>query len=506
MDLIHCESKGDNSMQENIINSILEFEEKNKISKREVLGLKYWSLIRTFVLNDLITEIKGISYLCDAKQKRKKLNFYILKKSIFTSKDYNKDIMLITDTRRILQEGKYESIFTDELEKILNKKYSTITLEEPSWVDKNPIRFSHPTPAKTENLKYVDLYEIKALILKKLFKVFKKRKTNLINKEIDSLFSLMEKEYDVDLSKIRKQYAEDLIYFITMRKTYTKLIKKINPKCVCIYFRGFKFKALATSILNELNIKVIEMQHGTMVEDDPIARKSFFYEDWISKPDYLFAFGEKQVNEKNLIYKHSNIKYIGNLFLEKKLHQEYEYPNEYETGKKYIIIISQSVIGKYLSDFAVELSKKLEKFDEYIIVFKYHPNEAGRYYTNLERKNIIQIRDSKKEIYQYQKYAYAQIGVFSTALYEGISFGLPTFVLDNPIGTNGTIKMLKYFKKGVYLEKNIDQIVNLLKTNLEKPEKDDIELLWKSNAKENFINEFEKIFDDKGTVDYEKIQ
>ena len=50
-------------MKEKIIDSILEFEEKNKISEREVCGLKYWSLIRTFVLNDLITEIKGLFIL-----------------------------------------------------------------------------------------------------------------------------------------------------------------------------------------------------------------------------------------------------------------------------------------------------------------------------------------------------------------------------------------------------------------------------------------------------------
>ena len=492
-------------MKEKIIDSILEFEEKNKISEREVCGLKYWSLIRTFVLNDLITEIKGLSYLCDAKQKRKKLNLYILKRSIFTKKDFNKDIILITDTRRVLQKDKYESIFTDELEKILSKKYSTITLEEPSWVDKNPIKQSHPTPALTENLKYVDLYEIKALIMKNFFKIFKRKNTNLIKSEIDSLFTLMEKEYNVNLKNIRKQYSDDLIYFITMRKTYTKLIKKINPKCVFIYFRGFKFKALATSILNELNIKVIEVQHGTIVEDDPIARKTFSYENWISKPDYLFAFGEKQVNEKNLIYKNSDIKYVGNLFLEKKLKQEYEYPEEFKKGKKYIIIISQSVIGEYLSEFATKLSKKLERNDEYVIVFKYHPNESGRYYKTLERRNIIQIKDSKKEIYQYQKYAYCQIGIFSTALYEGISFGLPTFVLENPIGTNGTIKMLKYFKKGVYLEKNIDEIIKLLETNLEKPSEDDVELLWKTNAKENFMIELENILNNEGKKAYERV-
>ena len=163
-------TKGGN-MEKSIIDSILSFEKVNNINEREVYGLKYWSLIRTFVLNDLITKIKGLSYLCDAKQKRKKLNLYILKRSFFTRKNFNKDIMLITDTRRILQGERYESIFTDELEQLLKDKYSTITLEEPSWVDKNPITQAHPTPALTENLRYIDMYEILALIRKRLFKI-----------------------------------------------------------------------------------------------------------------------------------------------------------------------------------------------------------------------------------------------------------------------------------------------------------------------------------------------
>ena len=484
-------------MENNIINDILKFEEENKICEREIFGLKYWSLIRTFVLNDLITTINNLSPLFDSNQKRKKTNLRILKNSIFTKKNFNKDILLITDTRRVLQNGKYESIYTDKLENIINEKYSTITLEEPSWVDGNQIKYAHLTPALTKNIRYIDLYEIKALIIKKLYKFFNVKNTKCIRKEIFSLFKLFEKEFNVDLSSITEKYVNDLIYFLTMKKTYTKLIKKINPKCAFIYFRGFKFKALALSILNELKITTIEVQHGTIVEDSPIARKSYCSKEWIAKPDYLFAFGEKQVNQTNLIYEKPYIKYVGNLFLEGKLNQEYDFPSEFKKDKKYILIISQSVIGKYMSEFAVKLAKLLENDSEYIIVFKYHPGESAREYKNLERKNILQLRDSSKEIYQYQKYAYAQIGIFSTALYEGISFKLPTFVLKNPIGTTGTVKMLSYFKNGIYLEKSLEEIVALLKGKLTVPDDDDIKLLWKDNAKDNFMKELENILNNK---------
>ena len=288
------------NIKKDIIEEILNFEKEIKIDEREIYGLRYWSLIRTFVLNDLITVKKGLSYLCDEKQKRKKINYYILRRSFFTKKNFNKDILFITDTRRLLQNGKYESIFTDKLEELLKEKYTTITLEEPSWVDKNPVKYSHLTPALTENIKYVDIYEIKALILKKAFKYLKRKQSRNIKNEIKNLLKILGEKFEVDLSNLTEKYSDDIIYFITMRKTYTKLIKKINPKCAFIYFRGFKFKALTLSILNQLKIKTIEVQHGTIVEDDPIARKSISCNEWVSKPDYLFAFGRKQLNTKNL--------------------------------------------------------------------------------------------------------------------------------------------------------------------------------------------------------------
>ena len=60
------------------------------------------------------------------------------------------------------------------------------------------------------------------------------------------------------------------------------------------------------------------MQHGTYTEDEPIEKKGDSNEEWKNKPDYLFSFGKLQTTTSSLIYKENQIKFIGNLFLERK--------------------------------------------------------------------------------------------------------------------------------------------------------------------------------------------
>src|SRR5699024_11066848 len=69
------------------------------------------------------------------------------------------------------------------------------------------------------------------------------------------------------------------------------------------------------------------------------------------------------------------------------------------------------------------------------ILFKLHPGEYDVWkteYTNLyDYKDKIQvIEDSGYHIYKYFAESSIQIGVYSFALFEGIGFGLKTFIIS----------------------------------------------------------------------------
>ena len=478
-------------MKHNVnMKNLLKFEREYKLKQREIYGVNYWYCRRTRTLNDIIAIANGQQNMCD-KEKIKMTRFFSFKNFI-DKKNKNIDILLITDARRIKQGNRYESIYTDEIERIVKDKFSCLTLEEPSWTCYMNIKTSHYYNCTTKNIKYVDLYEYEAKLKIILFKRFNIKKLKNIEKEVEILINEINNYFDIDISTIKDDYVDHIIYFIVMKKRYTKLIEKINPKCVIFYYRDFPFKTLIQMISKEKKLITIEMQHGTYTDDEPIEKKGDSSEEWKNIPDYLFSFGKLQTSEQFLIYKKDKIKYIGNLFLEKKQLETINLPDWYDYKKKYILFISQSSMVKYIIRIASKLAYLL-KNTEYKIIYKFHPNESGRNYECLKKENIIQIKDNSEEIYMYQKICFVQVGVSSTAIFEGISFYNPTIILKNPEKMYGVENILRKFKKGIYFANNVEDVRNIINGKIEKPLDEDLNMLWEKNSSMNFLREIENI-------------
>lgn len=477
-------------MQSLTVNDILEFEKNHKLKERSIYGINYWYCRRTRTLNDIIAAACGQQGMCD-KEKIKRIKFFLNRNYI--GKKYNDvDVLMITDARRIKQEEKYESIYTDEIEMLIKEKLKCLTLEEPSWTSYTNMDESHHYNCTTENIKYVDIYELQAKVKIQIFKKLNMIKMKHISSEIERLINEINEYFDIDISSIKQDFIEHVIYFIVMKRKYSKLISRLNPKCIIFYYRDFPFKTLIQMIAKEKNIVTIEMQHGTYTEDEPIEKKGDSNEEWKNRQDYLFAFGKLQATTKSLIYKDEQIKFIGNLFLEKKNNEMIKLPEWYRKTYRYILFISQSSMGEYISRFASELAEGL-KNTNYKIIYKFHPNEAGRKYECLNKENIIQIKDSSEEIYKYQKICYLQIGISSTAILEGVTFYLPTILLENPEGAYGMEKILGRFEKGVYHANSTKDVLKILEEKIEIPTRNDVEKVWKKDSSTNFLRELKKI-------------
>lgn len=94
------------------------------------------------------------------------------------------------------------------------------------------------------------------------------------------------------------------------------------------------------------------------------------------------------------------------------------------------MFLSQGPIGKRLSNLAIDLAKKLNK-DEYRILYKLHPGKKERYkeeYKKLEQYGILVIYKDEDVLYELFANSEVQIGVYTTAVYEGLGFGLDTYI------------------------------------------------------------------------------
>lgn len=476
---------------------LMKFEEKYKFIERRIFGEKYWDFIRMNFFNDIKSKANKTGFIADFDKKVKfseiKINLKNLKKYLFYTKRHY-DAIFVVDPKRIIQDNKYESQFSDSLSTIVNKKYSVISLEAPNWAELNFNCPTHFFNCTTSNIKYTDFFEIEYLVKKKFFLLFNRRKKREIEKELKVIIDLANKYFNINLFDRLNIYMDIILYVLIMKKRYISIIKKYSPKIAFLQYRPTKFKQLLNYVFKELNIPTVEIQHGVLTGQeikDYTLIKNYTY---LTTSNYFFAFSEKLISYPYYCIDKNNIKYIGYPFLDNKFLRL----NKTDQKEKYILIISQSVIGDDFVNFTSKLSDLLEKYDNSIkIVFKYHPNEVSRDYLKLRKNNIIEVKNIDSDIYKLMKGAFLQIGSYSTAIYEGLKFRLPTVIISNLMGACETLNTLSFIKEGIYALDTPEQVIEIIKKGVKKPDLRDINNLWIPVSEEKIIENIEKIFNDK---------
>ncbi len=479
------------------------FEDYLKIEKdenfygKEIFGIKYWEFMRYALYNEITVKKSGIANLVEASKPRGlkmyMLNPKYLKSYLGLSKVHKADLLMISHPRRFKQNDKFYNIFIDPVIEGLSDEYSITTLEEPCWCGLVPAKTGHLFPVETKNIHFTDLYELSFLLKSKIFKLCYPRKYKQMIVEVDEILNFFEKRYDIKLDSIKEHLVDKLVYIYTMKSKWRKVIDEINPKAVMLHYFPTSFKTLIVNICNEKNIPTIELQHGIITYSDPFEHKTYDIKDCNDVPTYLFSFGERLVDRNYLTTKDENLKVVGYPFLEKKFSEQYELPAMLKEEEKYILISSQAMIGKQISEFASELADLLAKHTDYKIIYKYHPDELNEQYECLDKDNIISVKNFGEEIYKYQKFSFVQIGAYSTSLYEGIAFGLPTIILRGFKNSNRTIDTLSFMGKGVYTVDNPKEALEVIESMLEQPEMSDVNQIWKSNSIENMEKQLKKI-------------
>jgi len=179
----------------------------------------------------------------------------------------------------------------------------------------------------------------------------------------------------------------------------------------------------------EVRVPLIELQQGAThkysLEHSYEGEKRKKY----VVPDYFFTFGDYWKRAVSFPLPPDRMPSVGFPYYEQELER---YKNA--ERKKQILFLSQPMFGKHMSQFALELARELE--GTWHIVYKLHPEEEGptwqELYSTLARAGIEVLRDKEKPLYQMLAESEVQVAVNSTATYEGLGFGLNTYLLDIP--------------------------------------------------------------------------
>ncbi|QWB99437.1 hypothetical protein KHQ88_04530 [Mycoplasmatota bacterium] len=406
-----------------IIEKFLTFESDNNLFDLKVKDTHFWHLIRFQIYNKIESIIYDVGRAHGDKKSFRNnlililynLKYLFIRNVVF----YNKkiDYLFMNHPRRVMDNNVYKCLYTDNLISSGYEKYLII---------EDPYQGMHKKLIPNRSIVYTDslflFREIKFLLS---YNYFKNKEANIIK----SLIYLINKEFKIDLDEkfLTSLIKKSIITFEYFNRKYKKLLLKTKPN-VIIQVVSYTYSRLSLNyVAKTLNIPTIELQHGTMGK----YHIAYNFKEKVNLPtfpDYIFIFGKFWKENTRFPISENKIKIVGWPYLEKKV-SEFQKKSK-ENSKKNIIFLSQGTIGIKFTKFALDFCNLID-LTKYKVILKLHPGEYGRWkkeYPWLIDSKIEVIDHNKHDIHYYFAKSDIQVGVSSTALFEGLAYGLKTYV------------------------------------------------------------------------------
>jgi UDP-N-acetylglucosamine:LPS N-acetylglucosamine transferase len=461
-------------MMKKIYEQFLEIVEKYNLLDLEIEGVKVWQYSQFQIFNSVLVKLGIFDHAHSSTNKFQKVSSIpmmiynsVLKNPLFGQ--YEKDILIFNNPRKMYIDGEFIDIYTEYFIKELHSDMYQVL--------ENPYMNKHYKNRRKLNTRYLDALKLQAALsgFCKKVKLSKSdyKKISEIEWEIHQTFNCR-----IDLQSIFKR---NITRFKVNFNYYKKIIQKRRPKIIFVVAHYSYHELIYAAKVN--GIPVIELQHGVITPysisyNYPQTNNSIDY-----FPDKILTFGEYWAESINFPIKKHNIIPVGYPFLEKQI-EKYKFEKK---DSKQILFLSQGTIGKKLFDVAIEFAKGLK---DYKIVYKLHPGEFADWklkysdYSEVEQLDNLEIIDTNmKELYYYFSKSNYVVGVYSTALYEGLAFGCNCILVDLP----GIDYMEKLISSGeVAVVKGSNDLAKFIVENSQKKANDDEYLFKKVDYKKIF--------------------
>lgn len=412
-------------------------ENKFNLLDFKVCDVKFWEIIR-FRIYRYISEKAKLQEQAHTKltkvDKLKRVSGYI-KNSLVNNPFFHKttDVIVFSHPRPKSVDGKTIDIYTKYfIDELVSKEKSFIELE-------TAYLGTHPKDM-TKNKSYTDFIVLMTNLFKKFIKVnFNEKEKNIIdniNKEFSDIFGIK-----IDITS---EIIDGIRTFKVKKYFYKKLFLKLKPKQ--LYICPSYGNSDVVSAAKDLGIEVIEIQHGVFSDyhlgySFPNRKKELDY-----FPNKFLVWGEYWKDLIKFPIPSKNVQVRQFDFLERNI-------KKYSSLEKkdQIVVLSQGNVGNQMASL---LLVNIDKFKHLKIIYKLHPGEFDRYekYEALQKlldlyKNIEIIKDT--DLHKLLAESKYQIGINSTALFEGVEFGCDT-ILFNTSGIEYMDKFVKFYQLNEY--------------------------------------------------------
>ena len=268
-----------------------------------------------------------------------------------------------------------------------------------------------------------------------------------------------------------------------------KLLKRVRPKIIVEVVGYSDARLIINEVASELGIPTYELQHG-IIDKKHIAYNFAIKRNYAFFPDKMLIWGE-HFREAKFPIEDENIIVTGFPYFEKNIRL---FPPKSNTVALRILVLSQPEYSEKLLQQIMELLDLLDEAGEcYSLVYKPHPEEY-RYYGSdkwdvfKKYENAI-LAPQGVSLYEWFSKSNIQVSVSSTAVYEGLAYGLKTF-LYSVDQTNMYMNTLVDEEYAHYFMDALE-LVNLLRDN--SCIKDiNIDKFFEKRAKENILREMRR--------------
>jgi hypothetical protein len=420
--------------------AIWALESKFDLTNQRRLNIPFWNMVRMNVYYALAKRL-GIfgephPYKSDLKWKLSFLIGVLIGLIRNLTKFYDlstADTIIFESTRtKEISKGLFTDVYShyyafDEIKK--NKRVLVFSRTKNGFIEKND-------NLKRFNIDSIELLRNFAGIVFSRIGLF----TPSITKD---LVKNMNEAFNVDCTKqliplLRKGVINYLVTYCVYRFIFffTFRVKEI------VLVDGYSFRSGVIAAAKDAGIKVFELQHGVITKYHLGYSFPKHTPNIRFIPDKLFVWPGPW---KEIVLRISPVQLdiYPHKYLEDKI---LDYANIKRQDNK-VVIVSQSVISQQLAD---KILLNIDKFMAYRVFYKLHPSEYEVWQENkalveiIKHKNFELIKDC--DLYALFAKCKYHIGVFSTALFEGISFGCELVLVDLP----GS-EYMSHINKKVYL-------------------------------------------------------
>ncbi|HUP51949.1 MAG TPA: hypothetical protein VM198_05700 [Longimicrobiales bacterium] len=291
------------------------------------------------------------------------------------------------------------------------------SLDAPVRVVEPPHLGQHRSPAHVPGVRYLDDVILLGAAAGMLGA---RRPTPPERRAMEAVTEAVRGRFGVDVA-VGDRMDEFRLHRAGSLRFYDRLLAGVQPK-VLVLVVAYGQEPLV-EVARARGITVVELQHGVIHPYHlgytfPSAPKSTF-------PDHLLTFGRFWAEATRYPIPRDRVRAVGYPAFDLARSTFDRRPNAT------VLFVSQLAVGEHLSRMAVEFARRAGE----PVVYKLHPGEvhgwADRY--PWLRGSAVQVADDPGlSVYDLFRTARAQVGVFSTALYEGLGLGVPTVVAQLP--------------------------------------------------------------------------